>query len=377
MPLVPMRAILEATEKYNYAQGAFNVNAVAQAKAVIEVHEMFRSAAIIQGADLANAFMGGRTDFANGTLEDKKVGANNIAKAVKQYAENSPIPVALHLDHGKTIDSCVAAMDGGYTSVMIDGSSLPFEDNIALTREVVKLAHARGVTVEGELGVLAGVEDHVFSATSTYTNPLDAIKFIKATGVDALAHAIECWTSNKANPFSDLYALEGLDLILNNIEKACDDPDAMAEKNRMQIAAYYGGLAITASGTTAVHALSYPLGGKYHIAHGVSNAILLAPVMRFNSEHPAVRERLAAAYDRCCHENKTCTTVEEKAAWMIARLEAIVKHLDIPTSLKEFGVPAEDLEGLVESGMQVQRLLVNNMRPVTADDARKLYQEIM
>ncbi len=140
---------------------------------------------------------------------------------------------------------------------------------------------------------------------------------------------------------------------------------------------YYGGLAITASGTTAVHALSYPLGGKYHIAHGVSNAILLAPVMRFNSEHPAVRERLAAAYDRCCHEEKTCTTVEEKTAWMIARLEHIVKHLDIPTSLKEFGVPAEDLEGLVNAGMQVQRLLVNNMRPVTADDARKLYQEIM
>ena len=83
------------------------------------------------------------------------------------------------------------------------------------------------------------------------------------------------------------------------------------------------------------------------------------------------------AYDRCCHENKTCTTVDEKAAWMIARLEAIVKHLDIPTSLKEFGVPAEDLEGLVESGMQVQRLLVNNMRPITADDARKRYQETM
>ena len=202
-------------------------------------------------------------------------------------------------------------------------------------------------------------------------------KIAAATGVDALAHCIECFTSNKANPFSDLYALEGLDLILNNIEKACDDPDAMAEKNRMQIAAYYGGLAITASGTTAVHALSYPLGGKYHIAHGVSNAILLAPVMRFNSEHPAVRERLAAAYDRCCHEEKTCTTVEEKTAWMIARLEHIVKHLDIPTSLKEFGVPAEDLEGLVNAGMQVQRLLVNNMRPVTADDARKLYQEIM
>lgn len=195
--LVPMRAILDATEKYNYAQGAFNVNAVAQAKAVIEVHEMFRSAAIIQGADLANAFMGGRTDFANGTLEDKKVGANNIAKAVKQYGENSPIPVALHLDHGKTVDSCVAAMDGGYTSVMIDGSSLPFEQNIELTREVVKLAHRRGVTVEGELGVLAGVEDHVFSETSTYTNPMDAIEFVKKTGVDALA--ISYGTKHGAN----------------------------------------------------------------------------------------------------------------------------------------------------------------------------------
>ena len=179
MPLVPMRAILEATEKYNYAQGAFNVNAVAQAKAVIEVHEMFRSAAIIQGADLANAFMGGRTDFANGTLEDKKVGANNIANAVKKYGENSSIPVALHLDHGKSIEACLAAMDGGYTSVMIDGSHLPFEENIELTREVVKLAHERGVTVEGELGVLAGVEDHVFSETSTYTNPMDAIEFVK------------------------------------------------------------------------------------------------------------------------------------------------------------------------------------------------------
>ena len=151
----------------------------------------------------------------------------------------------------------------------------------------------------------------------------------------------------------------------------------MEEKNRMQMAAYYGGLAITASGTTAVHALSYPLGGKYHIAHGVSNAILLAPVMRFNAQDPAFRERLALAYDRCCHDKVKCETVDEKSAWMIAKMEGIVKHLDIPTSLKEFGVPESDLEGLVEAGMQVQRLLVNNMRLVTAEDARKLYQEVM
>jgi alcohol dehydrogenase class IV len=152
----------------------------------------------------------------------------------------------------------------------------------------------------------------------------------------------------------------------------------MQEKENMQLAAYYGGLAITASGTTAVHALSYPLGGKYHIAHGVSNAILLAPVMRFNSEHPAVKERLAVAYDHCCHDAVKAETEEEKADWIIRRLEEIVKHLDIPTSLsRDFGVPESDLDTLVESGMQVQRLLVNNMRPVTAEDARKLYLEVL
>lgn len=185
--LVPLRAILEATEKEHYAQGAFNVNAVAQAKAAIQVHEMFRSPAILQGADLANGFMGGCTDFMNATLEDKKVGAQNIGNAVKKYGEDSPIPIALHLDHGRDFDSCKAAIAGGYTGVMIDGSSLPFEENIELTREVVKYAHERGVSVEAELGVLAGVEDHVFSAGSTYTNPLDAVEFIKKTKVDALA----------------------------------------------------------------------------------------------------------------------------------------------------------------------------------------------
>ena len=174
MPLIPLRPLMEAAEAHNYAQGAFNVNAVAQAKAVIEMHETFRSPAILQGADLANAFMGGRVDFANGTLEDKKKGARNIANAVKKYGESSPIPIVLHLDHGKDFDSCVAAIEGGYTSVMIDGSSLPLEQNIELTRE-----------------------DHVFAATSTYTNPLDAVKFIQETEVDALA--ISYGTQHGAN----------------------------------------------------------------------------------------------------------------------------------------------------------------------------------
>ena len=201
-------------------------------------------------------------------------------------------------------------------------------------------------------------------------------KIAAATGVDALAHGIECYTSNKANPFSDTFALEALDLIFNHIERACDDPDALDAKNAMLIAAFYAGAAITASGTTAVHALSYPLGGKYHIPHGVSNAMLLTPVMKFNE--PACRERLAAVYDRVAKGGRESgLPLEEKSAWIIGRLDEIVKHLEIPNSLKEYGIGDEDLDVLVEAGMDVKRLLVNNMREVTAEDARKLYLEIM
>lgn len=197
-----------------------------------------------------------------------------------------------------------------------------------------------------------------------------------ATGVDALAHCLECFTGKKANPFSDMFALEGLDLILNHIENACDNPDAVADKNCMQLAAFYGGLAITASGTTAVHALSYPLGGKYHIAHGVANAILLTPVMRFNE--PVCRERMAAVYDRCCHDvKKNRQTLQEKSEWVLERLQEIVRHLDIPCSLRKLGVPESDLEALVHAGLQTRRLLDNNPRTVTEQDARRIYQGVM
>lgn len=187
MPIIPLRPLLEASSRLGFAHGAFNVNTAAQAQAVIEIHETFRSAAILQGADLANAFMGGRADFMNGTVEDKRLGARRIMDAVRAAGEKCTIPVVMHLDHGRDVESIKAAIAGGYTSVMVDGSSLPFDENIELTREIVKYAHARGVTVEGELGVLAGVEDDVFSETSSYTNPMKVCEFFRKTGVDCLA----------------------------------------------------------------------------------------------------------------------------------------------------------------------------------------------
>lgn len=194
-----------------------------------------------------------------------------------------------------------------------------------------------------------------------------------ATGLDALCHAIECFTSNKANPMSDTFALEALDLILNNIERACDDPDAMDAKRAMQLASFYAGIAITASGTTAVHALSYPLGGRFHVAHGVSNAILLMPVMHYNE--PACRELFAKAYDRCISGD--AATVEQKSAALLNRMDEIVKHLDMPKNLAALGVEDVDIDSLVASGMEVTRLLVNNMREVTPEAAKAIYEQII
>ncbi|MBO0453011.1 iron-containing alcohol dehydrogenase [Candidatus Enterococcus murrayae] len=196
-----------------------------------------------------------------------------------------------------------------------------------------------------------------------------------ATGVDALCHAIECFTSAKANPISNTFALEALDLIMNNIIEACTNPAALEAKSRMLLGSFYAGVAITSSGTTAVHALSYPLGGKYHIAHGVSNAMLLTPVMKFNQ--PAIKDLLAVAYDRVVKDGDKELTVDQKSAYMLSQLEEIVQVLEIPTSLKEFNVPEEDLDGLVAAGMEVTRLLVNNKREVTPEDARKIYLEIL
>lgn len=198
-------------------------------------------------------------------------------------------------------------------------------------------------------------------------------KIAASTGVDALCHAIECYTSTKANPFGNLFAMESLRLIFDNIERACLEPGALAEKNNMLLAAFYGGVAISASGTTAVHALSYPLGGKYHIPHGVANAMLLMPVMRFN--RTACGKDFSEVFDAVYHRDGN--PVQDKGAWLLARMDEILRNLGLPPKLGEYRIGSGDLNTLVNAGMEQQRLLVNNKRPVTPKDARHIYEGIL
>lgn len=197
---------------------------------------------------------------------------------------------------------------------------------------------------------------------------------VAATGVDALAHVVECYTSKKATPMSDSYALEGAKLIFRNLEKAYLDASDVQAKESLLLGAFYGGAAITGSGTTAVHALSYPLGGKYHIAHGVSNAILFAHVMEFNKD--AISSRLAQLCD-AVYPELSGKNSGEKADHMIGRIAQIVKNTNIPTDLSEFGVKMEDLDFLVEAGSRQTRLLVNNRKELSLDDIRSIYLKVL
>jgi len=197
---------------------------------------------------------------------------------------------------------------------------------------------------------------------------------VAATGVDALAHCVECFTSKKATPLSDLYAMYGAKLIFQNIREAYNNADNMEAKSNMLLGAFYGGIAITGSGTTAVHALSYPLGGKYHIAHGVSNAILFAHVMEFNKD--ACKHRLATLCD-VIEPTLISKSIDEKAQYIIEQIADIVKVTNIPTDLKEFGVKMEDLDFLVDAGSQQTRLLVNNMKELSLNDIREIYLKVL
>lgn len=199
-------------------------------------------------------------------------------------------------------------------------------------------------------------------------------KIIASTGVDALAHVVECFTSKKATVLSDTYAKEGARKIFHNIRKAYSNADDMEAKSEMMVGAFYGGVAITGSGTTAVHALSYPLGGKYHIAHGVSNAILFAHVMAFNKD--ACADRLAQLCD-AVYPELSSKSIDEKAEHIISEIAEVVKATNIPISLKEFGVKDSDLDFLVQAGSQQTRLLVNNCKKLSLDDIRYIYKKVM
>jgi fructose-bisphosphate aldolase, class II len=192
MPLVSMRQLLDEAARGGYGVGAFNVNNMEQIQGIMEAARETRSPVIVQASRGARSYAGDRFLY------------HLMLAASEVYPE---IPVALHQDHGNSPQTCISAIDLGFTSVMMDGSLLEdastvagYDYNVQVTREVVAYAHARGASVEGELGTLGGLEDGVGSGEVHLTDPDQAVEFVAATGIDALAVAIG--TSHGAHKFS-------------------------------------------------------------------------------------------------------------------------------------------------------------------------------
>ncbi len=176
MPLVNTKEMFKKAYEGGYAIGAFNVNNMEIIQGITEAAKDLNAPLILQVS-------AGARKYANHTY---------LVKLVEAAIEETGLPIALHLDHGNSFELCKSCIDGGFTSVMIDGSHLDYEENVALTKQVVDYAHQFGVTVEGELGQLAGVEDdvNVSAEDASYTNPDQVYDFVTRTGVDSLAIAI-------------------------------------------------------------------------------------------------------------------------------------------------------------------------------------------
>jgi fructose-bisphosphate aldolase class II len=177
--LVNSRSLFQAAVKGGYAIPAFNFNNLEQLQAIISACSETKSPVILQVSK-------GARKYANQTL------LQYLAKGAVEYSKELgyAIPIVLHLDHGDTFETCKSCIETGFSSVMIDGSHFAYEENVRLTKQVVEYAHERDVTVEGELGVLAGIEDEVSSDHTSYTRPEEVEDFVKKTGVDSLAISI-------------------------------------------------------------------------------------------------------------------------------------------------------------------------------------------
>jgi alcohol dehydrogenase class IV len=191
-----------------------------------------------------------------------------------------------------------------------------------------------------------------------------------ATGLDALTHCIEAYANKFAHPVVDVYALQGIRLISANLHRAVRNGNDAEARAALALGSYYGGLCLGPVNTAAVHALSYPLGGKFHIAHGVSNALLLPHVLEFNL--PAAPERYAEVAHALGVEHGN--SAEATAQCGIRRLTELLRSCGVPQRLSELKIPRAAIPSMAQSAMQVTRLLKNNLRPVTEQDAVQIYE---
>jgi len=196
-------------------------------------------------------------------------------------------------------------------------------------------------------------------------------KVTAASGLDALIHAVECYTGNKANTFSDATALKAMELIAGNLRRAVKNGSDKEARNGMAEGSLLAGITLANAGTAAVHALAYPLGARFHVPHGVANGVLFPYVTEFNLSANLPKYAIVARMLGVEIDGLSPQEAAEKGAEAI---KALAKDIGIPLHLRDLGVPREALEGMAVATMDVTRLLANNPRPLTLDEVRQIWQ---
>jgi alcohol dehydrogenase class IV len=196
-------------------------------------------------------------------------------------------------------------------------------------------------------------------------------KITAETGIDAFTHAIECFIGKKSNPMSDIFCLNSIKLVMENLFLAVKNGQDKKARYNMILASFYGGVAIANSGTGGVHALAYPLGGKYNMSHGLSNALLLVPVMEYNAE--AVPEKFIEIARTIGLESNHASK-EQIVESTLAKIKELVESIGI--SKGNFKLSKAEIHNIAKSAMSQQRLLQNNPRPINLDDVKTIYRSV-
>lgn len=211
---------------------------------------------------------------------------------------------------------------------------------------------------------------------ATYIDPLLTMgvppRITAETGMDALSHCVEAYTNKFAHPVIDVYALEGIRQVSRNLLTAVRDGSNSEAREALSLGSYYGGLCLGPVNTTAIHALSYPLGGTFHVPHGLSNAILMPAVMEFNMV--AAPERFADV--AVALGAQPAGTPIETARRGVEIIRTMLRDCGLPSTLSELGIPPSAIDAMAASAVTVQRLLKNNVREVGIEDAKSIYESI-
>ncbi len=308
----------------------------------------------------------------------------NDFKKWKEWAEDNSIDSVIGIGGGSVLDvaKLIAALcHSGQTVESAFGIGNMQQRKLFLaclptTAGTGSEVSPNAILLDENLNLKKGIVSPFLVPDCTYVDPIFTHTVppavTAATGIDALTHCIEAYANKFAHPVTDLLALEGIRLIYQNLEQAFNNgSDAQAREN-VTLGSLYGGMCLGPVNTAAVHALAYPLGGEYHIAHGISNALLLPHVLQANLKSGVTRyAKIAETIG--VRTNQSSLRVANEG---ILRIAELCKNVGIPDKLTDFGVAKEDIPNLAKSALTVQRLLKNNLRELSGPDIEEIYSKL-